>query len=299
MALTQAFNSSPPYSPNEHISAYEQRRQSDSTTISASSLHTPEAKHNEPDNVGIGCVTRNEQFQTCNDPFEADTIDVNFQFNPALGHLDYDGWEVHKLKSGAILATPTKELIMDHAKMTTKVCKDSAVVQSFDDRYKITVSLPAYDIKLARQPVLSTPPHFLQKEVDDFLGSLGIELYKHILQNLCPDNMRGSYCRTPEDCITRDRFFACPDYAVRKRCKHDSVDRFSHFGHKHTLNGCMAKDSQECRKWSRQLGPCRAEVVYFHIRASCVTLRGGSHCQANPCQFGHDYPEIRKAVMGR
>ena len=41
-------------------------------------------------------------------------------------------------------------------------------------------------------------------------------------------------------------------------------------------------------------------AVYFHIRASCITLKGGRRlrCPSKPCSWGHDYIMERQHVMG-
>lgn len=133
--------------------------------------------------------------------------------------------------------------------------------------------------------------------VEDFLTNLSDQIYKSVLENLCPDNMRGSFCRTPDLCFNQDRFFACPNFATLRYCKYDEAPSFAHPGYKHTLKGCQVNDRIDCRKKHPDGQPCRVEVLHFHVRAACVTLRGGTYCQKEPCEWGHDYRDIRRRVM--
>lgn len=48
------------------------------------------------------------------------------------------------------------------------------------------------------------------KEINDFLSDLSERIYESVITNLCPDNMRGSFCRNPDHCLSSKRFFACP-----------------------------------------------------------------------------------------
>lgn len=133
--------------------------------------------------------------------------------------------------------------------------------------------------------------------VEEFLDSVSNHVYKTVLENLCPDNMRGSFCRCPDICIGRGRFFACPNYATLRPCRHGKSATFAHFGYKHTLKGCQVNDKIDC--WKRHLDgrSCRVKVLHFHVRAACITLRGGVYCQKELCEWGHDYKEIRRKVM--
>lgn len=133
--------------------------------------------------------------------------------------------------------------------------------------------------------------------VEEFLDNISNHIYKTVLENLCPDNMRGSFCRTPDKCIQRGYFFACPNYATLRHCKHGGSTTFAHLGHKHTLKGCQVNDKIDCQKRHLDGHLCKVEVLHFHVRAACITLRGGVYCQKEPCEWGHDYKEVRRKVM--
>lgn len=137
----------------------------------------------------------------------------------------------------------------------------------------------------------------LGEEIETFLEDLSEQIYINALSHMCPENLRGSFCRNPQACLENNRFFACPNYATLKVCQHGENGTFTHFGHKHTVPGCQASDQAECNKSHAEGQACRIKVVYYHIRASCVTLRGGTYCQKAPCLWGHDYQLIRKRVM--
>ena len=90
-------------------------------------------------------------------------------------------------------------------------------------------------ISASTTSALGTSPTASSREALSFLDDLAEQVYKSILGNLCPDNMRGSYCRTPDLCISNHAFFACPEYAIGKKCKELKCEFFSHFGYKHTI----------------------------------------------------------------
>lgn len=133
--------------------------------------------------------------------------------------------------------------------------------------------------------------------VEDFLDNLSSQIHKSVLENLCPDNMRGSFCRTPDVCFSQGCFFACPNYATLKHCKHEEHSTFAHPGYKHTFKGCQVNEKVKCKKIHTDGNPCRVKVIHFHVRAACITLRGGTYCQKEPCEWGHDHMDIRKRVM--
>lgn len=136
-----------------------------------------------------------------------------------------------------------------------------------------------------------------ESEIEDFLSDLSDSIQASTLQNLCPDNMRGTFCHEPNECHSQGRFFACPEYAILKKCPHEKSDSLTHFGYKHTINGCTAHHKTDCKRKHHEGRSCRIEVVYFHVRASCITLRGGKKCQMKPCRWGHDFDAIRRTVM--
>lgn len=142
-------------------------------------------------------------------------------------------------------------------------------------------------------------PSFLNSEedIEYFLNDLSEQIYRGVLENLCPDNMRGSFCRTPDTCLSEGFFFACPSFATLRRCKTGSPGALTHSGYKHTVRGCQVNDKVECGKTHPDGRLCRVRVVYFHVRAACITLRGGNYCQQQPCGWGHDYKDIRRQVM--
>lgn len=290
MPFTSTSNSLPLYSPCEHKSIIQCESDADSCPMftNCSPCSPPNAASHE-----LIDQHRGFEFRTLND----DSIHKLAFMKATRRTREDNGWTFKTLRSGAILATPPDVPPEDHTKCEDELSEIGSKQIELRRSPANLVSRPSITVKLP--PIPYAPHPMSQKEVDDFLDDLGKEFYINILQKLCPDNMRGTYCRTPEECISNDLFFACPEYAIRKHCKHTSTGRFSHFGFKHTLNGCMVKDNLECLRYDRQLGPCRVEVVYFHVRASCITLRGGKRCQAYPCHFGHDYPEIRRAVMSQ
>ena len=197
------------------------------------------------------------------------------------------GWQARTLSNGAILSYPEDEQPAKKSRISSSASSSRQVSSTFSTSASSTNS-----------SVTSCSP--VSKEyVDKFLDDCANDLYISVLQNLCPDNMRGSYCKDPQSCLSTNRHFACPDYAVLAKCRHDKPGRLTHSGTKHTVKGCTAKDKVDCKRNHPDGRPCRVEVVYFHIRASCITLRGGRYCQTTPCQWGHDEVEIRRAVMER
>ena len=83
------------------------------------------------------------------------------------------------------------------------------------------------------------------RDADAFLDSLSEEIYTSTLAQLCPDNMRGSYCRQPLTCLGMGRFFACPHYAVTKKCKQDG---FAHEGYLHATRPAPIPPSSSLRQ---------------------------------------------------
>lgn len=137
------------------------------------------------------------------------------------------------------------------------------------------------------------------EEVTSFLYRLEEEIYKSILTSLCPDNMRGSFCKTPLAC-SQNCFFACPEYAIHQKCTYEKDQVFSHAGYKHTVQGCTVHHRNECKARHPNGDKCRTKVIFFHVRASCMSLRGDGYiCRTVPCLFGHDNPAIRRAVMNK
>lgn len=119
-----------------------------------------------------------------------------------------------------------------------------------------------------------------------------------VLQNLCPDNMRGSICLTPDACSRMGFYFACPDYAFCRPCYHTVDHRLAHRGYRHTIIGCQVDNNVDCKKRHDDGRPCRVPTIYYHVRASCESLRTGKQCEAGKaCRWGHDYVEVRKSVM--
>lgn len=136
------------------------------------------------------------------------------------------------------------------------------------------------------------------EETENFLDQLDEEIYTSILGSLCPDNMRGSFCKAPMTCIDKGRFFACPEFAIHQKCPHEKDGVFSHSGFKHTVQGCTAHHRNDCKMKNPDGQTCRVKVIFFHVRASCMSVRGDRFvCRTMPCLFGHDNPDIRRVVM--
>ena len=196
-------------------------------------------------------------------------------------------WKCRPLNSSAMLATPDES---QSPKRQQLPLTDSASEADYNSCYA------SYTSPTSTSTTFSTSIA-TQTEIEAFLSSLSDTIHASTLQNLCPDNMRGTFCHSPSTCSLQGRFFACPEYAILKKCPHESSNCFTHFGHKHTVNGCTAHHKTECQRTHEDGRPCRIQVVYFHVRASCITLRGGKNCQMKPCQWGHDFEAIRRAVM--
>lgn len=208
---------------------------------------------------------------------------------------DLDGgtllnWKSRPLNNSAVLATPDDDQPHKRWKISSASSCSEKEAAFGQVGYASTASKST-----------STTASFTsiasETEIEDFLADLSDSIEASTLRNLCPDNMRGTFCHTPDVCYSSGRFFACPEYAILKGCSQGRADTFTHFGYKHTVTGCSAHHRADCKRAHGDGRPCRVEVVYFHVRASCITLRGGKNCQMRPCQWGHDFEEIRRVVM--
>lgn len=200
------------------------------------------------------------------------------------------GWKSCPLNNSAILATPDDDQLHKRRKLSsTSSCSETEV--AFRQVSSASTSSTSTSTTTSLASIAS------ETEIEDFLSDLSDSIQASTLRNLCPDNMRGTFCHTPDACHLQSRFFACPEYAILKGCPQGRADTFTHFGYKHTINGCAAHHRTDCKRAHRDGRPCRVEVVYFHVRASCITLRGGKNCQMKPCQWGHDFEEIRRVAM--
>lgn len=95
--------------------------------------------------------------------------------------------------------------------------------------------------------------------VSEELGDEGDEDdYLKILKSICADNLNGQRCKSKRCPMWK----TCPPLSNGKHCEHAT----SHDGPFHILTTCK------------------------HIRQI------GRRCENEGCQFGHDYPEIRKAI---
>jgi len=200
------------------------------------------------------------------------------------------GWKSRQLNSSAILATPDD----DQPHKRRKLSSASPRSESGATLRQLSHASTASSSTSTTTSLVSIAS---ETEIEDFLSNLSDSIQASTLRNLCPDNMRGTFCHTPEVCHLHGRFFACPEYAILKGCPQGRADTLTHFGYKHTVTGCAAHHKTDCKRAHRDGRPCRVEVVYFHVRASCITLRGGKKCQMRPCQWGHDFEETRKVVM--
>ena len=205
-------------------------------------------------------------------------------------------WESRLLSSSAVLATPLDEQPQKRRKLFSADSR-SEYDLGFRQVSNTSATSNVTSASVSTSTFSSSTSIASNTEIEDFLSDLSASIQASTLQNLCPDNMRGTFCHTPDTCHDHGYFFACPEYAILKECSHDKSGSYTHFGHKHTVPGCAAHHKTDCRIYHRDGRPCRVEVVYFHVRASCMTLRGGKSCQMRPCQWGHDFEDIRRAVM--
>jgi len=208
---------------------------------------------------------------------------------------DIDGgtfltWKSRALDSSAILAMPDD----DQPPKRREFSSASSCTESEAAFGQVSFASTA---STSTSTITSFTSIASETEIEDFLAELSDSIEASTLRNLCPDNMRGTFCHTPDACYSQSRFFACPEYAILKGCSQGRADTFTHLGYKHTVTGCSAHHRTECKRAHGDGRPCRVEVVYFHVRASCITLRGGKNCQMRPCQWGHDFEEIRRVVM--
>ncbi|KAK5940506.1 hypothetical protein PMZ80_006922 [Knufia obscura] len=201
-------------------------------------------------------------------------------------------WKSRPLKSGAILATPDDDQPFKRRKLSSTESHSE-----YDGFRQISYGSTTSSAASTFTSFASSGSIATETEIEDFLSDLSDDIQASTLKNLCPDNMRGTFCHKPDECHTQGRFFACPEYAVLKKCPHEKENSLTHIGYKHTINGCTAHHKADCKRTHKDGRPCRVKVVYFHVRASCMTLRGGKKCQMTPCQWGHDFESIRRAVM--